>query len=81
VPDDKQPFSFDREHIQMSERDLLLRLLFTVEEMEKQVEMQGRHLEATDERVEALRLWKAEVMGYSAAISLVIAVAVHLLWK
>lgn len=80
MPESGSP-SFNRDHLQMTERDLLLRLLWTVEEMKKQVEAQDAHLTATDERVETLRLWKAQVMGYSAAISLVIALAVHIIWK
>lgn len=80
-----RPFSFDRDHMQMSERDLLLRLLWTVEEMKKQIEAQEKHLEATDTRVENLRLWKAQVVGYSSAvsgcISIVVAIVIHFLWK
>ncbi len=77
--------TFKTDHLQMTERDLLLRLLWTVEEMKTHVERQDAHLSSTDERVETLSLWKAQVMGYSAAISLVIAIVVdiaaHTIWK
>lgn len=80
MPQDTTSPSYNRDHLQMTERDLLLRLLWTVEEMKKQVEAQDAHLTATDERVENLRLWKAQVVGYSAAVSLGIAIGIRVLW-